>query len=136
LSLELTATHRKKMAAVLDQEHETLEEAAQAALDCAVEIFESRAKFAVVGQVRWSNGYLSPEDGRAAKVVLDWFPTRKKAETAGRSLAFSNQTNEEVRWWVVPVHHGSPHEWHRARKEEHQRASIEAEHGKQESEAA
>lgn len=118
MAISWTKTHEKKMAEVLDQDHETVEGAAQAALELAKKLYEERAKFAVVGQVRYSDGWLDAEDGRASKVVMGLFATEKQAQTAGESFAFSHQTGEEARWWCVKLHNGTPHDWYKQRKEE------------------
>jgi len=92
------------------------EDAASALLELTWDLYEQRAKFTVVGQLRYSKGeFLDPEDARASKVALGRYATETQAKDHAESLVFSHQTGEEMRVWVLPVHHGTPHEWFRAR---------------------
>lgn len=111
-------TEVRKLAAVLDQEYATVEEAAEAALVAAWELYESKGKYTVVGQVRQS-------DGKGDKIALGRFGTANQATTAALQLAYSSVTHEECLAWVLEVHPGSPHEWFKARKQAKQASSDE-----------
>lgn len=117
----------QKIAAVLEADYETVEEAARAALAAAWELYESKAKFAVAGQVYYSKGYLGLDDERASMVVLGPFGTLNQAQKAGDSLAYSSATGEQARWWAVPMWHGTPAAWYDTRKEARKRQSLVAE---------
>lgn len=95
---------------------------ALAATEAAFEAYEAKAKFMVLGQVRYNGEYLSPEDFRAAKVALGPFGTRKQAESAGESLAYNSKTGEESRWAAVAVWNGTPAAWYASRLKERQQA--------------
>lgn len=86
-----------------------LEDMALAALEAAQEVIAERAKYTVVGQVK-------EPGGNGDKVALGWYPTEKQATSDALSLAYSTQTHEEARAWVLPVHHSTPHSWYKARK--------------------
>lgn len=106
-----------KMADVLDAEYETVEEAAQAALEAAMSIIEAKAKFTVVSQVSYTdNEWVKPSDPRAEKVALGWYSTEKQALDDALKMAYSTQTHEEHRSWVLPLHHGTPNDYYVARK--------------------
>ena len=113
-----------KLAQVLDQDYETVEEAASAALLAAWEIYETKAKFAVAGQVRYSRGWLDADDERASKVILGPFGTLKQAQAAGESLAYSSRTGEESKWWAVPMWHGTPAAWYEQRKQDRMKHEL------------
>ena len=89
----------------------------------AWEQYETKARFMVMGQVRYRDGWLSPDDVRAARVALGPFSTRKMAEQAGDSLAYHAATGEESRWAAVPFWHGTPAAWYQARLKERQQAA-------------
>jgi hypothetical protein len=93
-------------------------EAAQRALEAAWERYEAVAKYTVVGQVK-------QPDNKGDKVALGWFRTRAQAMAPALSLAYSAQTHEEARAWVLPLHHGSPFDWYKARKAVQQATSDE-----------
>ena len=112
-----------RVAARLEEPHDSAESAAQAAIEEAWEIYEAKAKYAVVGQLRYSGEVLSPDDARAARVIVGPFGTLKQAQGAGNSLALSSATGEEARWWAVPMWHGTPAAWYAERK----KAAREAE---------
>lgn len=116
-----------RMVAVLDAEHETVEDAARAALDEAFAIYESRAKFNVVGQLYFSmhdGGHLRHSDERAVKVSLGMFSTEGDARRAAESLTYSTQTHEQFRSWVLPVHHGTPADFYRDRKKAWEKVAL------------
>lgn len=126
MSLSWTKKHVKAVADVLDQDHDTLEDAARAALDAALSIIEERAKFAVVGQVRRTqeHGPIPPDHPEAVKVALGFFESDTKALDAGQKLAADNASGDELRWWVVPTYFGTPSGWHGERRKHY--AELEA----------
>lgn len=107
MTLNFTKANVSVMAEVLDRDYETVEEAARAALDAAMEIAAKRAKYTVVGQI----------NGNGDKVALGWYPTEKQAREDALRLAYSHITHEEARAWVLPIHHNTPHSWYKVRKE-------------------
>lgn len=95
------------MADVLDQEHDSVEAAALAALGAAEDILESRTQFAVVGQLTDSKTRkaIPPEDPEAIKLVLGLYSTEGDARTAAESLWHNTSTGDTFRCWVLNVHH-------------------------------
>lgn len=118
-----------KLAAVLNQDYATAEDAALAALKAMEEIFASRAKFTVVGKLKSTleDGELNPHDERAVCASLGWFSTEGDAKTAAEGLWRSTSTGETFYTVVVPVYHGTPAEFHKARKklQDDRKAEIE-----------
>lgn len=108
-----------------DEENEGLEAMALAALNEALDIIESKAKFALVGQLYWAGGYISAEESRANRVSLGWYTTEKQAYEAGKMLGVPHGSNEEFKVWVVPVHMGSPASFHKKRKQDREAAELE-----------
>ena len=126
MSIKPRKSEVKKLVQVLDQEHESMEDAAEALLIKAYELYEGQAKFWVVGQVRPEGGWLSPDEGMRSKVILGPFGTVKQAESAGNSLAYSHRTGEEARWWVVEGWYGTPASWYDMRKKQKDSAENRA----------
>ena len=106
------------MAEVLDGDYGTVEEAAQAALVKAEDIFRKRAKFAVVGQLAATRerGSIEPGDSEAIKVSLGWYSTEGDATSQAESLWHSTVSGDEWRTWVLPVHHGTAGDMHAKQK--------------------
>lgn len=117
-------TEVKKMMAVLDQDHDSLEAAAQAALEEAWGSYERKAQWITVGQLRWSKGFIDRDDEKASRVALGPFSTRKQAEAAGQSLAYSSPTGEQSAWVAAPMWYGTPAKWYADRKKK--REALEA----------
>jgi len=107
------------IAQLLDEEYETAEEAAEALIVAAWELYESKAKWTVVGQLYSSplKGYIDPNGEDVSKVALGRYGTEKQALTAARQLVFGNATAETFRAWVLPVTHGSPAEYYKLRSQ-------------------
>lgn len=105
------------MADVLDQDHEDMDAAAIAALDVALAIVESRAKFTAVGQLRFAEGHLTPDEARSNMVALGWYATELQADTAARQLVYSTATHEEFRTWTLPIFNGTPAAYYTTRKQ-------------------
>lgn len=119
---------RTKVASVIDQEWENVEDAAEAVLAEALSLLEKRAKFTVVGQLYYSRqegGWIGPEDARAAKVCLGYYSTPGDAQEAAQSLVYQSATHEEFKTWVLPVEHSTPAEVYAKRKAAHQAAEAE-----------
>lgn len=107
-----------RLAAVLDGEYETVEDAARAALEEAFAIYEAKAKFTIVGQLYYSpkGGWSSPEEAAATKVALGRYGTETAALRDAESFAISSTTHEQFRAWVLPVFHGTPASYFSGRK--------------------
>lgn len=104
------------VAKVLTEPHDSAEDAAAAVLKVALEIFSQKAKFVVVGQLKWSGGKVTDSE-KADKVALGPYATRSEAQSAGKQLAFSTKTNEEFRWWMLEVWPASPDKFYAARRD-------------------
>jgi hypothetical protein len=102
---------------VLEREYETAEEAAQAVLEFAFELYEEKAKWTVVGQLLRSDGLVDPSTAEASKVSLGAFGTETQARNAASSLVVSTATGEMFRCWVLPIWQGTPAGFQKARKE-------------------
>lgn len=126
MALTFTKKHVQRMAEVLDQDYETVEEAAKAALDAAYEIVVERAKFTVVGQIRRTeNEEIHPSDERATKYALGWYATEKQALSDALKAALSTQTHEESRAWVLPIHNVTPSAFYQERHKKRKAEAIE-----------
>ena len=122
-------TEVKRIAALLDQEWSSAEEAADALLTEALAILEERGKWAVVGQLRYSpplGGYIDKDDADASKVCLGLYSSKAEAERAASSLVYSTSTSEGWLAWVLDVEHSTPHELGMKRKEMHKQCEIAA----------
>lgn len=116
------------MVGVLDEDHASMEDAALAVFAYAMEVFEQRANFTVVGQVRETKdkGRLKDGDPEAVKVALGWYDTRGKAEGAASSWAYSAASGDHLNVLVLPVFHGTPAEWHKESREKTTDSEIKA----------
>lgn len=116
MSIDAGKTEVKRMAALLDAEHESAEEAARAALDLAWEMYEAKAKYVVIAQIL---GAQADGDGEISldTVVLGPYSTPGKATAAGRSIAVGTPTHEECKWMLAQRFDGSPNAWYLERKE-------------------
>lgn len=127
MAVKYTKTHVSKIAALLDQEWDSAEQAAEAVLDAALEILEKRAAFVVVGQLRYSRqegGWIDPEDAKAAKICLGFYSTQGDADKAAYALTYSAATHEEFRAWSLPVEHCTPAEAYQKRKQMHHEREL------------
>lgn len=99
---------RKAVIAVLDAEHASMEEAADAVLKEAWALYERRARFAVVGRVRLlEHKLVEDNDDRAVRTLLDVYPTAKQAEDAALSMTFGPGYADGHETWVVPTFFGT-----------------------------
>lgn len=126
-----------KVVEVLEAEHETVGDAAQAVLALLEVIFAARAKFVVVGQLSATAARPSipPSDAEAIALCLDWFSTEGDARKAAESLWHSAVTGDVFQTRILPMHHGSPADLHGKRKaqlaaEADKRAEASAERGR------
>ena len=129
MTLKMGKRDITKMAELLEGDFSSAETAAEAALGLAWDMYEAKAKFTVVGQL-YSSKVDSTDPESAPKIALGRYGTEKQALEAARSLVFSTPTGETFRAWVLPVHHGSPHEYFQMRNKALKAKAIE-EGGKQ-----
>lgn len=134
MSLKYGKAEIKTMIEAFDQDHETIEEAALAALAAAEEIFEKRANFTVVGQVRGTKERMTipPDDPEAVKMALGWYSTAGDAEKAAQSLWTSTASGDQLRVWVLPTFHGTPADWHGKRRDDYKAKQQKANQDKSE----
>lgn len=99
-----------KMVEAIDQDHPSAESAAMAALEAAEALFEKRAQYVVVGQLKANTERfeINPSDPDAIKLALGWFSTEGNALKAAESL--SGGSGDTYRTWVLPMLHKSPAE--------------------------
>lgn len=121
MALTWTKKMIAELAEVLDDDYETVEDAAHAALDAAWELIKGRAKFTVVGQVQSEvvkDECDNPEHKRwtGDKVALGYYATEKQAITDALKMAYSTQTHETARAWVLPIFNDTPSQWYVSRK--------------------
>lgn len=128
MAIDFTKANVKAMVEVLDQDHESLTQAAEAALEAAVAIIEGRAKFTVVGQIK-------APDNKGDKFSLGLFVTEKQAFNEALKGTYSVLTREEARLWVVPISHGSSFDYYKQRKSNAENLEL-AEKGWREKEIA
>ena len=123
--LSWTKKHVASMVETLDQDYDGIDEAARAALDCALKIIQDRAAFAIVGQVRSTkeHGDITPDHEAAVKVALGFYESDTKANEAAGQLAF-NTAGDVLRTWVVPTYFGTPAGWHKEQRDKY--AAMEA----------
>ena len=114
MGLKPTPTNAKVLVDLLMEEHEDVEELALAVMTKSFEVYEARAKFTVVGQSAKVDDFQGvPANG----VCLGAYATKKQAEDAAESLTYSTANpSEPMHVWVLPIHNGSPHQYHTARK--------------------
>lgn len=117
MSLNIGVRDVKSAAGVLDQEYDSAEEAAKALLEFAFDLYESKAKWTVVGQLLRSDGTVDPATAEASKVALGAYGTETQARNAASSLVMANATGEMFRCWALPIWNGTPATFHKARKE-------------------
>lgn len=116
--LTWTKKHVGSMVEALDQDYDSIEDAARAALDTALNIIEERAKFAVVGQVYRTaeHGEIPPSHPAAVRMALGFFESDTKAREAAGQLTY-NTAGDQLKTWVVPTFFGTPAMWHKERRD-------------------
>lgn len=129
MSLKYGKAQVAKIIDVLDQDHETVEDAAKAVLDAAERVFEDRAKFVVVGQLASTKERLTipSDDPEAIKLSLGWYSTEGDARSAAESMWHSTASGDTYRTWALPVFHGSPADLHAKAKAKYQAEAAKAE---------
>jgi len=109
MSLSIGKRDVARIAAVIDADYDSLDEAASAVLTAAWDLYEQKAKWVVAAQVYWGpGGYLDKADIVDNRVVVGPFGTETQAKNAAMELAFSKVSGEECKAWLVPYHHGTP----------------------------
>lgn len=116
-----------KIADVLDQDYDSAEEAARAAIQACFALYEAKAKFTVVGQLFYSpeGGWLNRADALASMVALGNYGTEKAAYNDALSFTISSATHEQFKAWVLPVYHGTPASYFGKRKDAKNEAVLE-----------
>lgn len=133
MSLAFTKRHLQRLANVMDDDYESLEDAAKAVMAEAAAIYEERACWVVVGHMRWDRwryeagnipkrgedgAWIDEDDWRQSRIALGPFATEVQAEAARKALAVSTVTGEEFSTWVFPMWHDSPHAFFTKRKDD------------------
>lgn len=108
-----------KIADVLEQDYDSAEDAARAALEACFALYESKAKFTVVGQLAYSpeGGWQGREDAHQCMVALGMYGTETPAKNDALAFAISTATHEQFKAWVLPVYHGTPASYFTKRKD-------------------
>lgn len=116
-----------KIADVLDQDYDSAEDAARAVLEECFALYETKAKFTVVGQLAYSpeGGWMNRADALASMVALGNYGTEKAAYNDALSFTISSATHEEFKAWVLPVYHGTPASYFSKRKTAKNEAVLE-----------
>ena len=118
-------TELKKMMALLEEEFDSAEDAALAALELAYSLYEGQAKFYAVAQVIPGSGrYVSAQESADSKVVLGPFATHGQAYKACMSLTAGTPTGESALAWPVEAWYDSPHAWYLKRQAVYKRAEL------------
>jgi hypothetical protein len=123
-----TSAQRKRMASVLMEDHESVDDAVTAILDLFLDYARERMSFVVVGQLYASREQprIAPTEPAAIKVALGCYSTEGDAKSAAESLWSSSMTGDCFQTWVLPLFHGSPAELHTAQKEKYKVAAQRA----------
>ena len=106
----------------IDQDHETAEDAAKAALETMSNLFEKRCKFVVVGQLSGTRDRptIPASDPEAIKLALGFYSTEGDARSAADGMWSSTKSGDQFRAWVLNVHHGTPADLHAERRRHYQ----------------
>lgn len=129
MSLSIGKRDVARMAKVIDGDFDTVGEAAEAVLVEAFAIYEEKARFTVVGQLYYSDGFIDHADAAATKVALGRYGTECQAQSAAESLVINGRGHEEFRAWVLPVWHGTPASYFGERAEERKRQELRGKTG-------
>lgn len=130
MAITFTKKQVAQMVETLDRDYESMDDAAKAALDTALEIVMDRARFTVVGQLHHPTGHLSPEEARSNQVALGWYATEKQATDAALQLVYSTATHETFKSWTLPIFNGTPAAYYIGRKKAREQAEIALKGGK------
>ena len=119
VSLSPQKTDVKKMVKLLEGEFETSEQAANAALKLAWELYENSAKFIVavqevdpVTRAPFNEPLHEGAPGGNA-TGLSVFRTAKQAKDSALGATYSPDKKRTANTWVLPMHFGSPSTWWR-----------------------
>lgn len=121
MALKFGVAQRRRVAEVLETDHENLDTAVTAVLDLVNELVADRASFVVVGQLVSTRERLSvpPSDPEAIKVALGTYSTEGDARSAAESLWSSTASGCTFRAWWLPLNHGTPAEFHKGVKDKY-----------------
>lgn len=121
MALKFGKVQREKVMTVLEADHETLDDAADAVLALVNDLVKERASFVVVGQLSSTRERMNvpPSDPEAIKIALGPFSTEGDARSASESLWASTASGDTFRNWVLPVFPGTAAEFHQKQKEQH-----------------
>lgn len=105
----------------------TNEQWAKHVLEKAFQIYESRAQYVVAGQVFDHMGRRVWEKGEAVKVALNAYDTVGNAKKAAETLVGSTSSGYMLRTWVIPIHRGTPADYHKYLKQKTEAGGQEVE---------
>lgn len=119
MALKYTKKQVQKIVAALEADYDDAESAALAVLGAAEEVFEERATWTVVGQLSATRErpIVPPEDPEAIRICLGFFSTEGDARKAAESLWHQTASGDTFRTWYLPVHHGTPADFHGKRRQ-------------------
>lgn len=127
-----TAKQVAALAAVMDQDYDSLGEAAKAVLAKAWELYADRARFVVACQVNPPDpAGATRGDWENARVAFGPFATKAPAMAAGNSLGgylASIDPRLQSRWYVVPISPNSPAQWAKGRAADLDRKAEASDH--------
>jgi hypothetical protein len=123
VAIKPTKTDAKGLREILDPDWKeldasqlaVLDEIAMACCEAAFQLYEDKAKYAVVGQLLYGpyEAIMQPDED---KVSLGFYSTVIQAQNAAEGLTRATGGATEVfRSWVLPVWHGTPAAWHSQR---------------------
>lgn len=112
---------------LLEGEYDSPEDLARAVMDEAIRVVKGRAKYVVAAQLYYApgQGWISPDELAATRGCVGIYSTTGDAVAAAQSMA-SNGGAEQWRTWVLPLHFGTPAEFHQARKRAQREAILVA----------
>ena len=108
----LTPKQVKKIGEFINQDFDDLQDATEQIIDLILDEYSQRAQYVVVASRKPRN----PED-EILNISVGPFATYGVAEKAGESLFYSATSGETYKWFVMPLHYGTPAEWHTKRKQ-------------------
>lgn len=119
MALKFGKSQREKVMDLLEADHETLEDAADAVLALVNDLVADRASFVVVGQLSATKERMEvpPSDPEAIKVALGFYSTEGDARSSSESLWHSAASGDTFRTWVLPLFHGTPADFHKQQKD-------------------
>lgn len=123
MSIKYGKTQVEKMIDAIDQDHESAEAAALAALAVAEELLEERAKFVIIGKLASTKEkpFMSRNDPESTIVALGYYSTPGDAQSAAESLWHNTGSGDVYRTAVVPMFYGTPADLHKKKKEQYEK---------------